>query len=153
MGVRASLTQIPSEIPKLLREAREYEPSEHTLGAQYDWNSFPSVTLDKAWQDFVVVFKKIGPPLHYAIEGDYSHPDSIETWDYETSDYYTGYVSKEHVQGVSSALSKLSYSDISSAFEQAGIEYDEYNQRYFEGLICFYQEAAKKHSAVMILIA
>jgi hypothetical protein len=70
MGVRGILTQIPSEIPRLLREAREYDPSEQALGVQYDWDSFPSVALDKAWRYFALVFKTIGPPLLYAIEGD-----------------------------------------------------------------------------------
>ena len=136
-----------------MREAREYDPSEQALGVQYDWDSFPSVALDKAWRDFALVFKTIGPPLLCAIEGDYSSSGSIDAWDYAVSDYYIGYVSAEQVQGIAATLSELSYSDISSAFEQAGIEYDDYCQRCFGDLIGFYLEAAKKRSAVMILIA
>ena len=153
MGVRGTLTQIPSEIPRLLREAREYDPSEQSLGVQYDWDNFPSIALDKAWRDFALVFKAVGPPLLYAIEGDYSSPGSVDTWDYGASDHYIGYVSAEQVQSMAATLSGWSYSDILSAFEQAGIEYDDYYQRYFGDIIRFYLEAAKKRSAVMILIA
>jgi len=89
----------------------------------------------------------MGPPLAYALRGDYRDPDA-----FEESDYYRGYVSPDMVKDIASSLSHLPPLEIASLFEAAEAEFNEYYQRHFERLTRFYLQVAEAKDAIFILI-
>jgi hypothetical protein len=145
MGVRAGLTEIPSEILEQVR-----------AGGEPDFPESPRHSIDKAWHDLHAVFRAKGLPLSLAVSGDYLHPLSNHTLDEFCKgghEYYVGFASPDLVQQVAEHLASVSAAD----YKRWEVELfgDQYNvgEKYFPHLKTAYLEAAARKNSLMIVIA
>lgn len=144
MGVRAGLTEIPSEIFEQI-----------SAGAEPAIPKEPHYSIDKAWNDFHQVFRNLGPPLDHAISGDRRHPQCLHTMDNFCGgdhEYFVGFASPELVQEVSNALASLTPAD----YKRIEVQFygDGYNcgETFFSALKAAYENASAAENAVMIVI-
>jgi len=144
MGVRATLTEIPSDLFEQVIAGRE-----PTFPDQ------PSHSIDKAWTDFHAVFKVKGPPLSFAIAGDHLYslsPHRLDDFCDGNHEYYIGFVSPRLVREVADVLSTLTETDYKrSESELFGNDHG-YGETFFPVLKAAYTEAAARKNSLMIVI-
>lgn len=144
MGVRAGLIEIPADLFEQV-----------VSGGEPKLPEVPRHSIDKAWNDFHIVFKSKGPPLSLAIAGDCLHPQSPHSLDEfceGNHDYFIGFASPSLVREVADALSGVVASDY-KRWESELIG-DEYNcgETFFPYLSVAYREAAARKNGLMIVI-
>lgn len=145
MGMRASLTLISSrDYAALLKNPK----ADISLdGEHYD--------IDKAWVEFHKVFKRLGGPLKFAIEGKYCPYGNFEENDDGMAD---GFVSATVAARIAQELAKLPLKSIIDSvkgdYRNMGLDFPEgegpYLRAHFATLKKAYTAAAKKKMAVHI---
>jgi hypothetical protein len=113
--------------------------------------------IDKAWSEFHQVFKQMGEPLKFAIEGKFCPYGNFETGEVDGG---VGFVSAALAARIAKALAKLPFKTISDAVRESwrnhGHEYsderDEYLGYHYETLQKAYATAAQRKKAVFISI-
>jgi hypothetical protein len=152
MAVRAILTRVPLEIFEAIKVSGSFIPSDEVLGKKYDWKNFGRIGIDTTWDTLHSIFRNAAHPLAYALEGDY-HPEGGLQFFSETDDgtSYLAYASPGLVQEVAEALAKFPIKQELSKLEN-DIQYLSYCLDYFNDLVSFYWEAARKDEAVFISI-
>ncbi|HTU92821.1 MAG TPA: DUF1877 family protein [Gemmataceae bacterium] len=144
MGVRAGFTEISPDIFEQVVAGAEPE----TTGGVHH-------SIDKAWNDFHLVFRSKGPPLNSAIAGDYRHslsPHSLDEFCEGHHEYYVGFVSPHLVGEIAKVLVNITAADY-KRWERELVG-DQYNcgETFFPELKAAYAEAAARKSALMIVI-
>jgi hypothetical protein len=145
MGLRAGLTEITPDVFDQI--ARGEEP---------DLPSGERRSIDKAWDDFHVVFKKEGPPLSLAIAGDVLHPESrhtLEDFLGGNHDYYVGFMSPGLVRDIANALTGFALSELTRRCEALDPGQYTCGLGFFGELKAAYTEAAQRGNALVIVIA
>lgn len=145
MGVRAGLTEIPSDLFDSMVAGGE--------------STFPYAarrSIDKAWHDFHTVFQGQGPPLSLAISGDCLQPQSphsLSEFCEGNHNWYVGFASPALVNEVAQVLANLTSSDYKRwETEMTGKQYN-CGETFFANLKAAYTEAAARKNALMIVIA
>jgi Domain of unknown function (DUF1877) len=149
MGMRASITLIsPQTYSAIVKDPQNADVS--LEGESYD--------IDKAWSEFHEVFKTLGAPLKYAIEGEFCPNGNFEENDTGGND---GFVSVALAARISKELAKLPFKKVSDgvreSWRQNELDYpddeDEYLGCHYATLQKAYAAAADQKMAVYIGIS
>jgi hypothetical protein len=145
MGVRASFTEIsPDAFKQIL------------IGGEPDVSQGARHFIDKAWDDFHVVFSRCNPPLNLVIAGDSLHPESPHSYqDFCDGDheFFAGFMSPKLVAEIATALTDLPLYDLSQWYSELGVGGYDTGFSLFNELKAAYLDAAKVGNALMIMIA
>jgi hypothetical protein len=144
MGLRAGLTEItPDAFDKV------------AAGGDPDLTGGEHYSIDKAWDDFHVIFAAKGPPLSLAISGDCRHPQSPHTlgeFCEGKHDYYLGFASPRLVKEIAKELSTVTDFQFSQWCEQGGKGQYICAATLFPDLKMAYTNAASRGNALVIVI-
>jgi hypothetical protein len=144
MGIRAGLTEITPETFEQVAAGREP-----------DLTGSERYSIDKAWHDSHVVFGPMGPPLSFAISGDWRHPlspHSLDEFCEGKREYYLGFVSPGLVNEIAQALSNLTDLQLAQWCGQYGDEQNNCAATFFPDLKAAYANAATRGNALVIVI-
>jgi hypothetical protein len=145
MGVRAGLTVISA-----------FAFEQITFGKEPELGKGERYSIDKAWQDFHLVFQNQNSPLNLAIAGDCLHvlsPHTLEDFWRGGHDYYVGFMSPQLVQKLAVELSHVTLSQLQQWYDELNIGSYDCDQCFFAQLNAAYRDSASTGSALMICIA
>jgi hypothetical protein len=145
MGVRASFTEISADAFRQI-----------LCGGEPDISHGARHFIDKAWDDFHVVFSQCNQPLNLIIAGDSLHPESPHSYQEFCDgghDFFAGFMSPKLVAEIAAALTELPLHDLRQQYKELGVGGYDTDFYLFNELRAAYLDAAKVGNALMIMIA
>jgi hypothetical protein len=147
MGIRCSYTLMSPEALERFqaRETRTEDVKEERF------------SIDKGWYGFHIAFRKFGPPLSLAVNGDqqpYDFPPDIDRWLNGTfpSDFYIATVSPPLVKRIDEKLKMLNELQIDSICEESEVSPRDYFTSNFNSLRDAFANAARRSWALLVTV-